>query len=87
MSPEWRERCRKATEASAGDATVKTDLFVHGDVTVLQHLITTPEMVLFRLILQGTKPGLVRVDLALPRSEYEPAVRAIESCLGSMAFF
>ena len=87
MTAEWCERCLQATRETAGGATVKSDIFLHGDVLVQQSLITTEQMVLVRLILQGTGPEPVRVDMALPRSEYEPAAHAIESCLGSLAFF
>lgn len=87
MNPEWIELCRKSTQESVAPATAQDDLFRIGQGVALQFLVQNPQMVLFRLVVQGPGPEPVRIDYLIPRPDYESVVRAIESSMGSMVLF
>jgi hypothetical protein len=87
MNREWIDRCRGATRKMVAPAEVKDDMFRTHDLVVLQFVILTPQLAMFRLICQGPGPAPVRVDYVVPRAEYQAQVDAIESSIGSLQLF
>lgn len=83
----WLDFLRRETRRRVAPATVEDDLYRLNGVPTAQFLVQNPSMVLFRLVLQGPGPAPVQVDFVLPRTEYEGAVRAVESSIGSIQMF
>ena len=71
-------------EAQAGEDSLQQATFRRDAMPVAQFLHQQPDLVHFKLVVEGGGPDLVQFDFIVPRSRYPEHVRSIESVIGSI---
>jgi len=65
-------------------ATVRGAVFLKDEFRVHQVMVSTPEAVMIKLLLDAPTVPMFAVDYIIPRAAYEGELRAVESSIGSI---